>query len=82
MPRKPKTGREAVFRGKVNGYRVQGVLTKNGGKQFNAAREQLSSVYKQETGRELATVSDADVIEFLARGTKGTREYLREMTGQ
>lgn len=80
--RKPKTGREAVFRGKVNGYRVQGVLTKNGGKGFDVARQQLASVYHQETGRELSTVSDADVIEFLVLGTRETRKYLRVMKGR
>lgn len=76
MAKKPTTGREAVFRGKVDGYRVQGVLTKRGGQMFNAARKELAAIHTKATGRIIETVSDADVIEFLSRGQAETERYL------
>lgn len=76
MPRRPTTGREAVFRGKVEGYRVQGVLTKKGGQAFEAERKKLAAFYSEVTGKVLETVSDADVIEFMARGKMETRDEL------
>jgi hypothetical protein len=79
MPKKPATGREAVFRGKTTGYRVQGVLTQRGAIAFNVARKELARFYTAVTGRAIANVSDADVIEYLARGVSNTEAYLRKL---
>jgi hypothetical protein len=82
MAKRPATGRDAVFRGKVDGYRVQGVLTKKGGREFEDARKALALLYEAVTGQRLEHVSDADVIEAMARGVEGTREYLKQLHGK
>jgi len=71
-PPKPATGRESLFRGKRGGDRVQGVLTPVGSRRFEAARARLGRL----AGKESERVSDADVIEFLARGEEETRKIL------
>lgn len=74
--RTPATGRASIFRGKANGVRVQGILTREGGKQFEAARGELAALYRAIKGVKPTVVSDADVIEFLARGQANTEAYL------
>jgi hypothetical protein len=76
MPRVPTTGRASIFRGKESGVRVQGVLTRKGGQHFEVRRRMLAKLYREVFGRAPATVSDADVIEFLAIGEEATRAYL------
>jgi hypothetical protein len=71
-PTKPATGRESLFRGKTGGDRVQGVLTPIGSGRFESARVRLARI----AGREPERVSDADVIEYLARGEEDTRRVL------
>ena len=73
---KAKRGRASIFRGKDGGIRVQGIITKIGGTKFEAARSQLSQLYFDVHGAWPKTVSDADVIEYMARGFAGTRSYL------
>lgn len=72
-------GRESIFRGKVPDNRVQGQLTPKGQQAFDVAREQLLRLYHSVMGHKPSTVSDADTIEFLARGPAETRVYLREL---
>jgi hypothetical protein len=74
---KPKTGRASIFRGKENGVRVQGILTRAGGKAFERRRAELAKLHRAVTGETPAVVSDADVIEFLAVGEELTRYYLK-----
>jgi len=66
-----------MFRGKDNGVRVQGILTQTGGACFEQARTRLKALHRQVVGEPPRTVSDADVIEYLARGEKNTAGYLR-----
>ena len=75
----PKIGRRSIFRGKADGYRVQAVITKVGGKAFETHRKKLRMLVQSVTGRVPATVSDADVVESMARGEYETTEYLRRM---
>jgi hypothetical protein len=68
----PKTGRASIFRNKEGGGRVQGVLTKQGVALFEYHRKRLATLAK----REASHVSDADVIEYLARGRQETADIL------
>jgi len=72
-------GRESIFRGKEKELRVQGLLTQDGSKAFERGREALRTLYASVMGREPSVVSDADTIEFLARGASDTRVYLRDL---
>jgi hypothetical protein len=76
MSKKPATGRASIFRGKDDGKRVQGLLTKTGGEAFERRRRELQLLHRQVTGRKPNVVSDADVIEFLALGQEATTVYL------
>lgn len=67
-----KVGRRSIFRDKTGGGRVQGELTAEGLLAFASARVRLAKL----SGRELSQVSDADTIEFLARGRQETRRYM------
>lgn len=71
---KPATGRDSIFRHKEGGDRVQGVITKIGSEKFEAARGKLGKLAK----RDRQHVSDADTIEYLARGEADTRKYLAQ----
>lgn len=62
----------SIFRGKRGGDRLQGVITPIGSKRFEEARRKLAKL----AAREPEEVSDADTIEFLARGEANTRDYL------
>lgn len=78
MAKTPKMGRHSIFRGKEDGYRVQAIITKVGGTKFEQARAQLTLLYGRVVGVNPASVSDADVVEFLARGAEDTERYLRK----
>lgn len=66
-----------MFRGKDDGVRVQGILTSTGGAKFETARARLAALFRSTVGRDPGPVSDADVIEYLARGEQGTAYYLK-----
>ena len=76
MTRTPK-GRASIFRGKADGVRIQGVLTKAGGQAFERRRRELAKVYREVWGQPPTVVSDADVIEYLALGLDQTVAYLK-----
>lgn len=73
-----KTGRFTMFPGTRGGKRVQGVITRDAGTEFERARKALAWIYKEVTGRKAPSVSDANVIESLVRGKMGTRNYLED----
>lgn len=75
-------GRESIFRGKANGVRIQGVLTKAGGVAFEQSRKALGKVYELETGRKPPRISDAEVVEYLARGEAETAKAIRVNEGR
>jgi hypothetical protein len=68
-------GRESIFRGKNPGNRVQATLTDYANDQFEQARAELAQL----AGRAADQVSDADTLEYLCRGSAGTRVYLRDL---
>lgn len=70
-------GRASIFRGKGDGVRVQGLLTRAGGKALDKRRRELAGIVKEVTGTRPDSISDADVIEYLARGTAATWEALK-----
>lgn len=72
-------GRWTIFGPKVNDtkHRVQGILTADGLAAVERGRAQLRAIYKSVMGRDPVKVSDADAIEFMARGELETRAYLR-----
>lgn len=71
-------GRPSLFaRDPKTKRRVQGYLTEDASKKFDRARERLVAIARQETGQSW-NVSDAETLEFLCRGEKDTRRYLRE----
>lgn len=61
-------GRPSIFRNKTGGSRVQGVITARGSVRFEQARRRLAKL----ASREIEHISDADVIEYLARGDSET----------
>lgn len=78
MPTTQRAGRASIFRGKDNGVRIQGLLTKSGGEAFERRRRELNKLVQEIRGEAPAVVSDADVIEYLALGTDGTIAVLRQ----
>lgn len=68
-----RMGRPTIFRDKEDGDRVQGIISKRGSTCFENARHELARLAKLEARQ----VSDADTIEYLARGEQETRRYLR-----
>jgi hypothetical protein len=66
-------GRASIFRDKKDGARLQGIITKAGSQRFEAARKRLARL----AARDAEEVSDADTIEYLARGEAETVKYLR-----
>ena len=67
-----RMGRPSIFPNKKGG-RVQGGLTDVGSKQFNVARGRLADL----AGWKVKDVTDADTIEYLARGHEETKRYLQ-----
>lgn len=76
MSPKSKMGRPSIFRGKQGGRYVQAIITKTGGIEFQRARLRLGKLVRLVRGVMPATISDADVVEYLARGDENTRAYL------
>lgn len=72
---RPGEGRASLFRDKKGGDRVQGVITPLGSSRFEAARKRLGDL----AGRDPEHVSDADVIEYLARGESATIAYFQAL---
>lgn len=72
MVAKSGGGRPSIFRDKKGGSRFQGVLTPAGSRRFELARVRLAKL----VSRDPEQVSDADVVEFLARGDKDSKAYL------
>lgn len=66
-----------MFGPKDDGIDIHGLITREGSGFFNEARAQVFDLYVKVFGREPAAVSDADVIEYLARGVRETRKYFR-----
>ena len=73
MSKRPLEGLPSIFRGKdrLTG-RVQGLLTRFGRARVEAARKPLAKL----TGRKASTISQGDLIEYLARGDENTKAYL------
>jgi hypothetical protein len=67
-------GSRSVFTGKTKDskFRVQGLLTPDGMDAFERSRARLSRL----VDRDVKLISDADVIEYLARGEMATLRYL------
>lgn len=66
-------GRPSIFRDKVGGQRVQAIISKTGASRFEAARKRLAKLAKWKPDQ----ISDADVVEFLARGEADTVAYMQ-----
>lgn len=67
-------GFPSIFHDKRNGSRYQGVLTAIGSEQFERERKALAAL----TGKPVKRVTDADVMEAMARGGKNTVLYLED----
>jgi hypothetical protein len=67
-------GRASFFRGKIKSskYRVQGLLTRVGRRLFEARRREFCRLVG------MKEASDADVIEYLARGHDDTLLYMEK----
>jgi hypothetical protein len=68
--KKSKMGRPSIFQDKTE--RIQGAVTKIGRRRLNDARGELAII----AGWTATDVSDADAIEYLARGKEETIAYL------
>jgi len=69
---KPRMGRPSIFRGPKTAD-VHGAITKMGKVKFEDARRRLAAIADW-----VGPVSDAAVIEFLARGEDETKRHLEE----
>lgn len=72
-------GRPCIFGDKAGGQRVQGIITKRAGQEFEWLRQELAALYKRIVGREAAAISDADVIEWQTRGERDTIKALEAL---
>lgn len=78
---KTRVGRRSIFRDKIDGEgvlrpgaaRIQAIISPKGSRRFTEARIRLAKL----AGLEPEQVSDADVVEYLARGDSETRAYLK-----
>lgn len=69
---KPKIfNRPSIFKHKE--VRVQGMISKAGAECFEVRRKQLAKL----SGWDAKKISDADTIEYLARGEISTKLYLK-----
>lgn len=66
-------GRPAVFRKKLAENNIHARMTAEGSRLFEQARARLATIVDWKPAR----VSDSDVLEYLARGEKATRAYLK-----
>ena len=67
-----------MFGSKVDGVRVQGVLTRAGWDAFERMRGDCARFFERVTGRSFEHPSDAEVIEFMALGARASRERLTQ----
>jgi hypothetical protein len=72
MPR----GRPTIFGSKNGGRRASGLISRIGALRFEEARQRLAKL----AGWEDRAVSDGETIDYLARGEKATREFLKQKT--
>lgn len=72
--KKQRGGREAIFKDKTGGDRIQGIISRVGSVKFEEARQRLKVLAE----RPRNDVSDGDCAEYLARGEENTRAYLAE----
>lgn len=75
MPR----GRLSIFGSKADGVQVHGVISKVGSQRFERERKKLAAIYLDVIGKKPAVISDADTVEFLARGVAETRSCLHDL---
>jgi hypothetical protein len=77
-------GRNSIFRPKPKDidHRVQGLLTEIGRIAFEQHRKDLDALFFKVMKRKAASVSDADVIEYLARTPIESLKYLNKMKRQ
>lgn len=68
---KPQMGRPSIFPG-AKSERVQALITKIGKQKFEDQRRRLARL----AHRRVSQISDAAVVEYLARGEAATRELL------
>lgn len=68
-----KTGRPAIFRPKDRLHGIRAFMTADGEAALQVARVRLATL----TGWDADEISVGDVVEYLARGEKDTRAYLR-----
>lgn len=74
---------KAMFLDKDPATRKQGIMSKQGDRDFERARGQLKAIYRDATGAIwTGAVSDGDIFEFLARGVESTRAYLKKQAGK
>ncbi len=67
----------SIFEGKDPKTRFQGLTTPEGGKKLDAKRRELAKIYLDVVGESYGTISDGDVVEYMARGAKDTIAYLK-----
>lgn len=71
-------GRPSVFEGKDRSSKlVKGLMTPAGWLAFELARVDLGKLYAAVMGSTIKGVSDGDTVEYLARGHRATKAYLR-----
>ncbi len=68
-----RMGRPTLFEKNGKGYRKQGYISHQGDVCFEAWRDRIADLMQ----RDRKLISDADVIEFLARGEQESRRYLK-----
>lgn len=63
---------------------VRGILTTTGMARFEAARKRLDQLYRRIFGHVASEqgMSDADTVEYLARGERASEQYLRKRKTQ
>ncbi len=75
-----RIGRASIFTnpdGRPKVDRVNGVITAAGSVRFELHRKQLGKL----VGLDPEQVSDADVVEYMARGEAESRKYLKDRIG-
>jgi len=70
----PATGRASIFRNKLPTNRVQGILSSQGMRLFEAARRRLATLADVPA----SVIAPRRLIEALVRGEEGTRRHLEE----
>lgn len=72
-----KIGRASMFGDLRDGRRIQGVISKAGARAFDQARKRLSVIAFAAIGWR-GPVSDAAVIDYLARGSDATVKFFEK----